>query len=319
MIYALIKLYARFAIRIYCPEIIVNKPAMLKMDGPLLLACNHPNSFLDGMILTTLMNRPVYSLARGDAFKNRNFDRLLRWLKLLPVYRTSEGVENLEQNYTTFGICRQTFQKNGIVLIFSEGRCENEWHLRPLKKGTARLARSSWLEGIPLTVLPVGLNYSSFHQFGKRVHINFGDPLHQDIPLSQATEGKALLAINEQLEDQLGDSVYEIAIDDRKTWKQFFHTKKYRGAMLLLPFAVAGWLVHLPLFGLAKAVSHRFIGSGHYDSVLNALLLLAYPLYVVAVCLFAVHHLSYPGWLGILILPFLAWCYVTMKYALWLD
>ena len=60
-----------------------------------------------------------------------------------------------------------------LYSIFSEGKCINEWHLRPLKKGTARLAISSWEENIPLEVLPVGINYSSFRRFGKNVYYQF--------------------------------------------------------------------------------------------------------------------------------------------------
>ena len=103
---------------------------------------------------------------------------------MFPVYRVSEGVENLNSNYETFENCKKIFREKGIVLIFSEGKCINEWHLRPLKKGTARLAINSWEENIPLEVLPVGINYSSFRRFGKNVIINFGNIITQeDIPL----------------------------------------------------------------------------------------------------------------------------------------
>ena len=53
---------------------------------------------------------------------------------MLPVYRPSEGVENLSENYKTFDTCIELFKRGEIVLIFSEGLCVNEWHLRPLKK-----------------------------------------------------------------------------------------------------------------------------------------------------------------------------------------
>ena len=188
------------------------------MEGPLLLASNHPNSFLDGMILTTLFRSPVHSLARGDAFKNKWVDRLLRRIRLLPVYRTSEGVENLGHNYTTFAACRKTFEKGESVLIFSEGRCENEWHLRPLKKGTARLAISSWQNGIPVKVLPVAINYSSFKNFGKEVHLYFGDPITADSIEKEATEGKQLLDFNALLHAHFRKWVYEI--DDRDKARQ---------------------------------------------------------------------------------------------------
>ena len=151
MLYRCLKIIARLAMVIFCRKVIINKPGILKTKGPLLLACNHPNSFLDGVILDTLFDQPLYSLARGDVFKKAFYSKLLTALKLLPVYRTSEGVENLITNYDTFENCKDIFRKKGIVIIFSEGKCINEWHLRPLKKGTARLALSSWSENIPLT------------------------------------------------------------------------------------------------------------------------------------------------------------------------
>ena len=160
---------------IFCRRIIINKPQFLKKRGPLLLACNHPNSFLDAAILADLFEEPVYSLARGDVFKKPFYRSILKGLKMFPVFRTSEGVQNLGINYETFDECKGVFRKNGIVLIFSEAKCINEWHLRPLRKGTARLSFSSWEENIALQVLPVGINYSSFRRFSKNVFINFGE------------------------------------------------------------------------------------------------------------------------------------------------
>ena len=160
------------------------------MKGPLLLACNHPNSFFDGILLDILFEQPVWALARGDVFKKPFYIKLLTAIKLLPVYRTSEGAENLSINYKTFDACKDIFLENGIVQIFSEGKCVNEWHLRSLKKGTARLAISSWENDIPLIVLPVGINYSSFRKFGKNIFINFGEIISkEDIPISD-TDGK---------------------------------------------------------------------------------------------------------------------------------
>lgn len=253
----------------------------------MLLAANHPNSFLDGIILTTLFDNTVFSLARGDAFKYPLANKVLRSLKLLPVYRTSEGVENLEHNYTTFDDCLRVFEKNGIVLIFSEGRCENEWHLRRLKKGTARLATAAWNKNIALQVVPLGFNYSSFKQFGKDVHLNFGEPITAAQINSNLTEGKQWLQFNELLQQQLQQLVYEIDENDTATLKTMFEVEKgVQFYLLLLPAAV-GFVIHVPLFYACKLVTvWRFKNSGHYDSVLTALLLLAYPPYYFAICIF---------------------------------
>ena len=154
MIFDIIKIPAKFAIKIYCRQLKINNNKILSSKGPLLIACNHPNSFLDAVILATIFKKPIYSLARGDSFKNKYIAKILASLNILPVYRISEGAENLNNNYDTFAKCREIFKKNGIVLIFSEGLCINEWKLRLLKKGTARLAisRTSALrDTIPLS------------------------------------------------------------------------------------------------------------------------------------------------------------------------
>ena len=80
----------------------INNKEYLSLKGPLLIAANHPNSFLDAIILSTIFKRPVYSLARGDAFVKPFYKKLLLSLNMFPVYRISEGVENLENNYETF-------------------------------------------------------------------------------------------------------------------------------------------------------------------------------------------------------------------------
>ena len=317
MFYPLIKLYARFAIKFYCTRIIVNKPEVFETKGPLLLACNHPNSFLDGMILTTLFKHPVHSLARGDAFRNKFVSRILHSIQLLPVYRTSEGVENLEHNYTTFAACQETFRKEETVLIFSEGRCINEWHLRPLKKGTARLALTAWKNQTPLTVIPTALNYSSFKRFGKEVHIFFGEALDEKRILQEPTEGKQLLGFNEALNMQLKEMVYEIAPADHEKRKKLFSIRLKPSFVFLIIPAIAGFILHLPIYlPILLFTSYRFKKSGHYDSVITSLLLLSYPFYWLLLSFLAGSYGIEWGLLMFAALPLTAWCCVRAKYQL---
>jgi 1-acyl-sn-glycerol-3-phosphate acyltransferase len=315
VLFAVLKAYARIAIKIYCRKVVVNKPEWLKTEGPLLLACNHPNSFLDGVILTTLFDEKVYSLVRGDAFRKSWHGRLLRWLHLLPVYRTSEGVENLESNYTTFEACKQVFRQNGIVIIFSEGRCINEWHLRPLRKGTARLATGSWEEGIDLTVLPVGLNYNPFRNFGKNVFINFGRPLNRADVMQHQTDGRMFLTFNEQLRAEMKRLVVEIDPSDKKTQRERLSVRVplFKKVLLLLP-ALLGFLFHAPLYFTAKALNNTYFDNDHYDSSLAGMLLLAYPLYLLLWYLLAGLLTGWaPAFLVFVFLPFFAWSCVQVK------
>lgn len=65
MLYRIVKLFIRAGLYFLCRKITYNDASVLKWQGPLLLASNHPNSFLDAIILGSQFDRPVHFLARG--------------------------------------------------------------------------------------------------------------------------------------------------------------------------------------------------------------------------------------------------------------
>ncbi len=286
---------------------------MVRVKGPLLIASNHPNSFLDAIILATLFKNPVYSLARGDAFNGKLITKILTSLNMLPVYRVSEGVENLEHNYYTFNACQDIFKKSGIVLIFSEGRCINEWHLRPLKKGTARLAFTAWRQNIPLKVLPIGINYDSFRKFGKTIHLNFGNFITSEQMNSNFQSAKAINDFNNKLQQQLKELVYEIAEDDKKLNDYYFTQQSLLKKILLFLPAFLGYIIHFPLYYSI----HHFIkvkAKDHYDSIVVGLLFFIYPIYVLMLALAAFFITkSLVSFLLLLLIPATLLCVLHFK------
>lgn len=294
LLYKILIFPARIALHFYCKKIKINDPELLSLRGPLVIAANHPNSFLDAILIDSLFTQPVYSLARGDAFVSPLVRKLFRSFNMLPVYRISEGAENLVNNYDTFDEVQKLLKENKIVLIFSEGRCENEWHLRPLKKGTARIAFSAWDAGIPLRVLPTGINYSNFRHLGKTVIINFGELLRKEDFLEKASQGKLIGAFNEKLKSELSDLVYEIGQKDVKKKKDIFEKEQsfISRILLALPAAI-GFVLHAPLYYAIKLII-KDKAIGHYDSIMVGSLFLFYPLYVIVFTLivFLVTNLS---------------------------
>lgn len=316
LLYNFLKVVVRLAMLIFCRRIIINDLRKLQEPGPLLLASNHPNSFLDAVILDVLFERPIWSLARGDVFRSKLTIKLLTAVRILPVYRVSEGVANLSANYQTFDQCQQLFQQRQIVLIFSEGKCINEWHLRPLKKGTARLAISSWDNDIPLRVLPIGINYSSFRRFGKNVMINFGDIISSTDVVKNASDGARIQAFNSLLNKQLRQLVLEIDKKDKATQEKSLAIRPspLRQALMAVP-AAAGWLLHIPLYLPIKLFTlKKAAHNDHYDSILVMLLLFTYPLYLalLATIIYAFTHSLY-ALLVVPLAPFAARCCVQLK------
>ena len=316
MLYSVLKVIVRLAAKIFCRKIVVNNRQLLKEKGPMIVACSHPNSFLDAVLMDILFEQPIWSLTRGDAFLNKTITKLFYKLKMLPVYRPSEGVENLSENYKTFDDCIDLFKKNQIILIFSEGLCENEWHLRPLKKGTARLAYKCIQENIPLKILPVGINYSSFKRFGKNLFVNFGNPFSVTDFDKSLSDGAWHQVFNNRLRQELQPLVFEIEKNDRAKQKELLEIKVPLLAKILLAIpAATGWLVHVPLYLPIKHwVRKKYNNTGHVDSMQIVLTLFIYPFYLllITILLFIILN-SYLVLLLFVILPFTAWSYVQLK------
>jgi len=316
MLYSFLKIFVGLARYIFCRRVIINKPELLNEKGPLLLACSHPNSFLDAVMLDLIFEQPIWSLTRGDMFVKKYIRNILWSLRMLPVYRPSEGVENLSENYKTFDTCIELFRRSGVVLIFSEGLCVNEWHLRPLKKGTARLAIKCQDENIPLKILPVGFNYSSYRRFGKNVFINFGNIFTMDEMDKTAAEGIRNQVFNNQLKKELEPLVFEIEKNDLKKQKELLEIQPSLTSKIMLAGpALIGFVIHAPIYILLKLiVLSKLRKTVHVDSVLIALLVFSYPFYILLIVL--ISFLITKTWWVLLLfimLPFTAWGYVRLK------
>ena len=118
--YHLFKIAASLAIKIYCRKAVAYFDPNFVLDGPKIIACNHPNSFFDAINIAVQYPKPIYFLARGDAFKKPLVARFLKSLHLIPIYRLSEGKENLSKNMETFEMCLTLLKQNQTILIFSE-------------------------------------------------------------------------------------------------------------------------------------------------------------------------------------------------------
>src|SRR5258705_7821569 len=269
MLYSILKVIVRLAAKIFCRKIIINNRELLKEKGPMILACSHPNSFLDAVLMDILFEKPIWSLTRGDAFLNKKITRLFYKLKMLPVYRPSEGVENLSENYKTFDSCIELFKRHQIVLIFSEGLCINEWHLRSLKKGTARLAYKCQQENIPLKILPVGINYSSFKRFGKNLFVNFGNIFSANDFDKTLSDGTWNQVFNNTLQQELRPLVFEIEKTDKAKQKELLEINPSLLTKILLTIPAAiGWIAHAPLYLPIKyLVLKKYNKTAHEDEM----------------------------------------------------
>ena len=169
--------------RIYLRKLHIHGEENFPKDKPVLLACNHPNSFLDGVVFEYFYRwRKIYTLARGDAFNKPVPNFILRGMRVLPIYRARDARADVARkgNAQTNEEVYSIFKKGHAVLIFPEGNSFPEKRLRPLKKGTGSIAvemtkRNDY--SLDLYVVPTAINYSQFGSMRRTVHITYGKPI----------------------------------------------------------------------------------------------------------------------------------------------
>ena len=189
---------------------------------------------------------------------------------------------------------------------------------KAIKKGTARLAMSAWEQGISLQIIPLGINYNSFTNFGKNIILNFGNIItKQNIALEkEETEGKKIQTFNAVLKTNLENLVIQSKPVDKKFIATTFNTKEnnLKKILLFIP-ALFAYILHAALYiPVQKFAFKKFGKIDHYDSVMVAMLLLLYPIYLLLIACAVFFIWGSYWWLATFSLfPFTAWAYISVK------
>lgn len=219
MLYRLVRPLAAIGIRANYQHICLSNTDRIPTDKPVILAANHPTAFMEPCILACFLDRPLYFLVRGDFFARPIFDFLLRQLHMLPVFRMRDGgYTKLKNNYSTFAACSQALYANKTIMILAEGGTHHEKRLRPIQKGTARIALGT-LDSFPdiedVYIVPVGVNYTYAEKSRTRVMIDFGEAISTR-SYWEEYEKSTSVAINEITKDLATALSEHIVIIERK-------------------------------------------------------------------------------------------------------
>ena len=322
MIYTVLRFLVGFALKVWFRQIVVLNLERFEQNRPILLAVNHPNSALDAIILACVLNRPLHFLARGDAFNHPTANWFLRKINLLPVYRFSEGFENLEKNNDTFLDCYDAFKKNAVILIFPEGSHSHQRVVRPLKKGTAKLALQSVENGVQnLMILPVTLNYTSLIKAGGKMFIQLGKAIEVNdfYELYRINKPKGVLRLNQQLFSGLNEIYLPNIAEEIPSYstKDEFYTVGNKSFLLLKLFAVIGLLMNYLPYYFSKKVSQKAVKTSEFMATVRFVSLFVFSgIYYLIILLFVSIFLSFwIGVLAILVCLFTGYCLVNQTVA----
>ncbi len=181
-------------------------------------APNHQNALMDALAVHSAFRWQLVFLARSDIFANKTVAKILRFLKLLPVYRIRDGYDQLANNAESF---RQTFDvldKNNPITILPEGNHEGKKRLRTLKKGITRIAfsyRHDNNQKNDISIIAIGLNYFDYHKPGSPLLIRFGNPIPASAFDEHFRQSPAIAtnALIKTLEEELRRNMLHISED----------------------------------------------------------------------------------------------------------
>lgn len=213
-IYNLFEPELHLAFRAFFRKIHVNNRHGVPANQPVLIACNHPTAFLDPLLLCLYLDPPIYNMTRGDIFRKPFFRRLMEECNMFPVFRSRDGYTERDRNDGVFEFCEKKLRNKQAVTIYVEGEHHLEKRLRPLQKGLARIAFSTYEKHqlADLQVIPVGCNYQYGDRPREEVMLNIGLPLYiRDYWAEyQRSPGAAITHLNKDLEKALKEICFHL-------------------------------------------------------------------------------------------------------------
>ncbi len=251
--YAVVKFLAKTYFYGFYRRIYVTGRENIPDGGRLIFAANHQNALMDALsVILTNKYQPVY-LARADIFKNPLIAKILRFLKIMPVYRFRDGVGSMGQNEDTFEKTSEVLDSGGCIGIMPEGNHGDQLRLRTLKKGIFRIAFKAveiYGTSLDVKIIPVGLCFSNRTKLFEELFINYGKPLpisgYLDLYSQHPQKG-----IN-AMKNDLSDSMKSLIVDIKD------HANYYNDKLLL---DLGSPILRKKLSGLSSCSLNRFIVS----------------------------------------------------------
>lgn len=212
--YKLIYKYAHFCFRLFYSTIHIVGKDNIPDGKSVIFASNHQNALMDPLAILFAADQPVYFLARADIFKKKFIARILRFLKLMPVYRLRDDVDIIEKDKQVFKETAALLAEGNSLGILPEGTHTPIKRLSLLKKGICRIAFETVSDSSfnnDLVIIPVGIDYSDYQKQGSGLIVIFGKPIEviQYYNLYKDNPNKAVA----RLRDELADSIRALMIN----------------------------------------------------------------------------------------------------------
>lgn len=233
LLYTVLRAYVKFCSKLYFNRIEIHGLDNIPKKGPVILTANHQNAFLDAILIHITQPRSPHFLTRGDVFKNPLAKRILRSLKMRPIFRFRDGLANVKKNKSTFSECYDILESGLALGVFPEGNHDLKFHLRPLQKGTARIVYDTEARNnfeLNIAIVPVGVQYYGNQNAQSDVLIQFGEPIWSSEFVEFKNDEKTYhQALTERIKAKMSNLIIDIPLEnyDRVKRKWLMSRKHY--------------------------------------------------------------------------------------------
>lgn len=170
-------------------------------EGACVFGSNHCNTLMDAMVLLGTSHQKKVFIARGDIFQNPKTAKILRWLRILPIFRIRDGIGAVrDKNGDTMDQAIDVMHDEVPLYLFPEATHRTKHSLRPLSKGIFHIAldaNKKFGQEKPVYIVPVGLEYGDYFRYRSTILISYGEPINITEFMKGREEENEAVIINE--------------------------------------------------------------------------------------------------------------------------
>ena len=188
-------------------------------DGAVIYAPNHTNALMDALVILAMDSRAKVFVARADIFKKPILAKIFTFLKIMPIMRMRDGMDEVRKNNETIEKAVDVLRDKVPFCIFPEGQHQAKYSSLPLSKGIFRIAfqAQELMPDLPLYIIPVGIRYGHFFRFRSTVRVEVGDPINVSKFLAEypeATPQEQMNIVKDILAKRMRASILYIPDDE---------------------------------------------------------------------------------------------------------
>ena len=212
--YSLLRFYVDFMFKTAYRRVAYYGKEKIPQKGAIIYAPNHTNTLMDALAVLAIDRKEKVFVSRADIFKNPLVLKFLTFLKMLPINRKRDGVENLAKNEEVNNIVVDALHDQVPFCILPEGTHRTMHSLMPLQKGLFRIAlqaNDTFGNEIPVYIVPVGIEFGHFFRYRSSLLVQIGDP----IDVTQYVRHHSYLTIPVQitcLKNELSERIKELIL-----------------------------------------------------------------------------------------------------------